>query len=144
MNKISLSQPKIKELRSEYEKLMKELVEKNTNEQTDLLESFRDAASYDASVSLQQSRINMLRKILDKAKILPEFIKSEKIVLGSRFKARAAGNQIIHGRIVHPLEADPVKGLYSIESPYGMVLSGKRAGEWFKFNGVPFRIKVIY
>ena len=45
--------------------------------------------------------------------------------------------------IVGPVEADPLAGKISHESPLGKELLGRKAGEEFDFNGKKVKIKAI-
>lgn len=45
--------------------------------------------------------------------------------------------------IVGPVEADPLEGKISHESPLGKELLGRKAGEEFDFNGKKVKIKAV-
>ena len=134
MIKIKLSKKKITDLEKELKALKKDMLRQHSVEKARILESFRDAAAYDVSVQVQESRINELENILDKAEILPEKVDSEDITLGSYFNIRDDSEKVHKYRLVHPIESDPGNGLISSESPLGQKVMKRKKGDTIKLN----------
>lgn len=145
MNKILLSKQKIYELKKqlvEYELALT----KQTQEQVEkggASDSWHETAAFGATRAALESKVNELRRIIDSAKILPDKIGSNEINLGSRVEIKNEKEKVVKYRLVHPLEADPEKGLISIESPLGKLLIGKKQGEIVKFNERELKVKSI-
>jgi transcription elongation factor GreA len=87
-------------------------------------------AEYDAARSEQgllETRIAEIEEILNNAEIIKAG--SKKIVdLGSRVDLTTDGKTVTY-TVVGPVEADPIEGKISNESPIGMALYGKKVGE---------------
>lgn len=87
-------------------------------------------AEYDAARTEQgivETRITEIENILQKAKIITSK-KSDVVALGSKVTIKTGGKTVTY-QIVGPVEADPMDGKISDESPIGSVLIGKKAGE---------------
>ena len=141
--RILLSKEKIETYRKELNRLEKDLLRQDTSEKAVAWESFRDAAAYDVIVKTNRARVRKLKEILKKAKELPEKIASVQVVLGSWVEVENDEGKVSKYRLVHPLEAEPPKGLVSTESPLGKLLLGKREGELVDFNNRKVTIQSI-
>lgn len=87
-------------------------------------------AEYDAAreeQGLVESRIAEIEDILLNAEIIKATKKSA-VVLGSAVELKN-GSKTINYRVVGPVEADPVGGKISNESPIGLALMGKKVGD---------------
>lgn len=87
-------------------------------------------AEYDAAreeQGLLETRIAEIEDILNNAEIIKATSKST-IGLGSRVELKTGVKKVIY-TIVGPVEADPLEGKVSNESPIGMALYGKRVDD---------------
>lgn len=87
-------------------------------------------AEYDsarAEQGLLESRIAEIEDILLNADLI-KATKSSVVVLGSKVDVKSAGNVTTY-TIVGPVEADPLAGRISNESPLGVALMGKKVGD---------------
>lgn len=87
-------------------------------------------ADYDAARDEQgqaETRIAEIEEILLNAEIIVAK-KGSKIDVGSTVELKVGGKTVKY-QIVGPVEADPLEGKISNESPIGAALIGKKAGE---------------
>lgn len=87
-------------------------------------------AEYDAAreeQGLLETRIAEIEDILNNAEIIKASSKS-KIGLGSRVELKTGAKKVVY-TIVGPVEADPLEGKVSNESPIGMALYGKKVDD---------------
>ena len=87
-------------------------------------------AEYDAAreeQGLVESRIAEIEDILMNAELIKGGSKS-KVGLGSKVELRT-GKKTVTYTVVGPVEADPLEGKISDESPIGAALFGKKVGE---------------
>ena len=87
-------------------------------------------AEYDAAreeQGLVESRIAEIEDILVNAEVI-KVNQSSKIGLGSKVDLRT-GKKMVSYTIVGPVEADPLEGRISNESPIGVALFGKKVGD---------------
>lgn len=87
-------------------------------------------AEYDAAREEQgmvESRIAEIEDILLNAEII-KAIKSSKVILGSNVELKI-GDKTVKYTVVGPVEADPMAGRISNESPIGVALMGKKVGD---------------
>lgn len=87
-------------------------------------------AEYDAAreeQGLLETRIAEIEDILNNAEII-KASRKKTIGLGSRIELKT-GNKKVMYTIVGPVEADPLEGKISNESPIGVALFGKKEGE---------------
>ncbi len=87
-------------------------------------------AEYDAAreeQGLLETRIVEIEDILNNAEIIKNGSKS-KVALGSKVELRT-GKKVVEYTIVGSVEADPLRGKISNESPIGEALFGKKVGE---------------
>ena len=87
-------------------------------------------AEYDAAreeQGLLETRIGEIEEILNNADIIKSSRK-QTIDLGSRVELKTDG-KVVNYVIVGPVEANPIEGKISNESPIGMALYGKKVGD---------------
>jgi len=87
-------------------------------------------AEYDAAreeQGLVESRIAEIEDILLNAEPIKAG-KSSKVALGSKVELKTGKKTVVYS-IVGPVEADPLEGKISDESPIGEALMGKKVGE---------------
>lgn len=87
-------------------------------------------AEYDAAreeQGLVESRIAEIEDILLNAEII-KASKSSKIGLGSKIELKT-GKNVVAYTVVGPVEADPLEGKISNESPIGLAVFGKKVGD---------------
>lgn len=120
-----------KELQSELE-----MLKSRRGEVADKIAEARDFgdlsenAEYDAAreeQGLLETRIAEIEEILNNAEII-KASRKKTIDLGSRVELKI-GNKSVQYTIVGPVEADPLEGKISNESPIGMALYGKKVGD---------------
>ena len=120
-----------KELEAELEKLKGrrgEIAEKIADARGygDLSEN----AEYDAAreeQGLVESRIAEIEDILTNAEII-KASRASSVGLGSKVELKN-GSKTVHYHIVGPVEANPLEGKISNESPIGLALMGKKVGD---------------
>ena len=76
---------------------------------------------------LAETRIMDIEEILKNAKIIEKPV-SDKVIIGSTVVVEVKGKQVEYS-IVGPVEADPLQGRISNESPIGKALLGLKVGE---------------
>lgn len=87
-------------------------------------------AEYDAAreeQGLVESRVAEIEDILLNAEII-KATKSSKVSLGSKIELKT-GRKVVAYTVVGPVEADPLEGRISNESPIGAAVFGKKVGE---------------
>lgn len=87
-------------------------------------------AEYDAAREAQgllETRITEIETILQNASIIRAG-SSSTVVLGSTVELEANGKTVVY-TVVGPVEADPLEGKVSNESPIGQALIGKAVGD---------------
>ena len=87
-------------------------------------------AEYDAAREAQgllETRITEIETILQNASII-QAGSSSTVVLGSTVELEANGKTVVY-TVVGPVEADPLEGEVSNESPIGQALMGKAVGD---------------
>lgn len=92
-------------------------------------------AEYDSAreeQGLVESRIAEIEDILLNAELI-KVGKSSKVSLGSRVELKT-GKKTVSYSVVGPVEADPLEGKISNESPIGMALMGKKVGDSAMIN----------
>lgn len=129
-----LTQQGVDELKEELNELVGQRGEiadriKTAREFGDLAEN----AEYSSSRQDQErneARISEIEHILANVQIISATGKSGKVVLGSIVKLKSADNKTTKQfQVVGTVEADPLNGKISDESPIGRVLIGKKQGE---------------
>mgnify|MGYP001361356734 CR=1 FL=1 len=87
-------------------------------------------AEYDSAreeQGLVESRIAEIEDILLNATIIAT-TKSSKVKLGSKVELKTGKKTVVY-HIVGPVEADPMEGKISDQSPIGLALMGKKIGD---------------
>ena len=87
-------------------------------------------AEYDAAREAQgllETRITEIETILQNASII-QAGNSSTVVLGSTVELEANGKAVVY-TVVGPVEADPLEGKVSNESPIGQALMGRAVGD---------------
>ena len=87
-------------------------------------------AEYDSAreeQGLVESRIAEIEDVLLNAAIIPA-TKSTSVKLGSKVELKT-GKKTVSYHVVGPVEADPLAGKISNESPIGVALMGKKVGD---------------
>lgn len=88
-----------------------------------------------------ENRIDEIQETLKNA-VLIKAQKSDKVRVGTTVKIGMGGKEYTY-TIVGPVEANPLEGKISHESPIGKELLGRKAGEDFKFNNKKVVIKSL-
>jgi len=129
-----LTQQGVDELKTELSDLIANRAEiadriKTAREFGDLSEN----AEYSAARQDQErneARISEIEHILANVQVITAPAKNSKVVLGSRVKLQSAnGNVTKEFQVVGTVEADPLEGKISDESPIGQALIGKKQGD---------------
>jgi transcription elongation factor GreA len=87
-------------------------------------------AEYDSAreeQGLVESRIAEIEDILANAEII-KHSKASTIGLGSKVELKSTNKTVVY-HIVGPVEANPIEGKVSSESPIGLALMGKKVGD---------------
>ena len=88
-----------------------------------------------------ENRIIEIEEILKSAKLI-ETKKSDNVTIGSTVVIDMASKEFTY-TIVGPVEANPLEGKVSHESPIGKQLLGRKPGEEFDFIGKKVKIKEV-
>lgn len=134
MNKrYSLTNEGIDELKKELTKLTGKLGDlaeaiRTAREQGDLGENaeYQTARS---ELERVEARVAEIEHILLNTAIISKSRKSSKVQLGSKVTLKGSGGKNKEFRVVGTVEADPLNGKISDESPIGRALMGKSVGD---------------
>ena len=142
---LSLTAAGKKELEQELEELIRqrpEITERivTARDFGDLKENEEYSAARNEQ-KMTENRILEIQEILKNAKVIRGG-KKTKVVLGATVKLDMGGKKVEYA-IVGTVEADPLEGKISNESPIGKELMGKKAGESFDFNGKKVKILAV-
>ena len=88
-----------------------------------------------------ENRILEIQETLKNAVVI-KAKKTDKVIIGATVVIDMAGKEFTY-TMVGPVEANPLEGKISHESPIGKALLGRKAGEEFDFNGKKVKIKTI-
>lgn len=88
-----------------------------------------------------ENRILEIEEILKNA-VLIRSKSSDKVIIGSTVDITMSGKKFTY-TMVGPVEANPLEGKISHESPLGKNLLGRKVDEEFDFNGKKVKIKNI-
>jgi transcription elongation factor GreA len=144
--KFYLTKEGLKKLKEEYEAL-KELWKKKTSKEIpEILHSEDLNPEYLVfleDLNLLEARLRELDKTLKNAKLIkpPPKEKQNTIQLGATVTVEDEKGQINKFTVVGSVEADPLQGKISIDSPVGKALLGKKVGERVVIS---FPIKAVY
>ena len=89
-----------------------------------------------------ENRILEIQETLKNATLIRTPRKSDKITMGSTTVISMGGKQYTYS-LVGPVEANPLEGRISTESPIGKELLGRKVDDTFDFNGKKVKIKSI-
>ena len=89
-----------------------------------------------------ENRIIEIQEILKNAAIIKAPKKGDKITIGASVVISMGGKEFTY-TLVGPVEANPLEGKISHESPLGKELMGRAADESFDFNGKKVKIKAL-
>lgn len=134
MNKVyKLTQEGITELQTELEELIAlrpEITEriKTAREMGDLSEN-AEYASARTEQDRNELRIKEIEHIIKNAEIITQPKTDTSVHLGSKVSLHSATGKKQQYQIVGTVEADPLEGKLSDESPIGVALMGKRVGD---------------
>jgi transcription elongation factor GreA len=128
-----LTKEGIKELQDEHDELVarrSEIAEaiKTAREQGDLSENAEYHAAKDDHEKTE-TRIAELEHILQNVEVISKPRGDSQVQLGSCVKLKNAGGKSKEFTVVGTVEADPLVGKISDESPIGQALLGKKVGE---------------
>ena len=87
-------------------------------------QEYTDARAYQKTI---ENRILEIEEILKNAKVIANR-KSDKVALGTTVTVTLSGKKYTY-TMVGPVEADPLNGRISNESPIGKALIGKKVGD---------------
>jgi len=76
-----------------------------------------------------ESRISEIEHILQNVKVITAPKNDSKVVLGATIKLKSESGKTKEFQVVGTVEADPLNGKISDESPIGQALMGKKEGE---------------
>lgn len=127
-----LTQNGVDELQSELTGLVSERSAiadriKTAREFGDLSENFEYSAARQEQEK-NEARISELEAILQNAEVIKQPKSDGKVVLGSTVKLKN-GSVVKEFKVVGTVEADPLNGKISDESPIGQALLGKKLGD---------------
>ena len=128
-----LTQDGINELIAELDKLVSErshITEriKNARELGDLSEN-AEYASARSEQERNENRISEIEHILKNVEKISSPKSNHKVKMGSAVKLKGRGGKTLEFKIVGTVEADPLVGKISDESPIGQVLLGRKVGD---------------
>src|SRR6185295_15593310 len=128
-----LTQSGVDELKEEHNTLLKQrgpLAERirEARELGDLSENAEYQSAREEQVRLE-TRISELEHILQNIDLIKKPKADGKVRLGSTVKLKDRGGNIKEFQVVGTMEADPMQGKISDESPIGKELIGKKVGE---------------
>jgi transcription elongation factor GreA len=128
-----LTQAGVDELKEEHEELVGERAGvaeriKDARELGDLSENAEYQSAREEQDRLE-ARIAELEHILQNAQIIKIAKSNGKIRLGSEVKLKSSTGKTEHFQIVGTMEADPLNGKISDESPIGQALIGRAKDE---------------
>lgn len=94
-----------------------------------------------AEQKVVENRILEIQDTLKNA-VLIKTRKSDKVNIGSTVNISVGGKDFTYS-VVGPVEANPLEGKISHESPIGKELLGRKVGDEFSFNGKQVKIKSV-
>lgn len=138
-----------KEGKAELEKELAELISQRPAiaERIATARAFGDLSENQEYTDARGEQKNVENRILEIQETLKNAVlitnrKSDKVSIGATVNIDMGGKEFTY-TIVGPVEANPLEGKVSHESPIGKELLGRKAGEEFDFNGKKVKIKNI-
>ena len=134
MNKLfHLTKQGVDELQSELEELIAQRAViadriKTAREFGDLSENMEYSAARQDQ-ERNETRISEIDHILKNVEVIQDAKSNGKVVLGSTVKLKTEDGKTKEFQVVGTVEADPLNGKISDESPIGRALMGKKEGE---------------
>jgi len=101
---------------------------KTAREQGDLTEN-AEYQSARAEQERNEARITELENIVQNVEIIKKPRGDSKVQLGSTVKLKGTGDKAKEFQVVGTVEADPLSGKISDESPIGQAMIGKKVGD---------------
>lgn len=89
-----------------------------------------------------ENRILEIQETLKNAVLIKAPRKTDKVAIGSTVEIAMGGKNFTY-TVVGPVEANPLEGKISHESPIGKELLGRKVDESFTFNGKKVTIKNV-
>lgn len=142
-----------------YDKLKTELDYLQNEKRQEVADRLREALDgsplgVDADVEVEaakndqafiEGRIQYLRGILAQAEIVNDISKSDVVQVGSPVTIETAEKEKEKYTVVGPVEADPLEGRISYQSPLGSALMGRGKGDEVDVNapGGVFTVKIL-
>ena len=128
-----LTQAGVDELKSEHAELVSQRAEvadriKQARELGDLSENAEYQSAREEQDRLE-TRISAVERVLRNVQIIKKPKSHSVITLGSTVKLKASGGKSQQFQVVGTMEADPLSGKISDESPLGKQLMGKKVGD---------------
>lgn len=128
-----LTQQGVEELRKELAELIALRPEianriKTAREFGDLSENMEYSAARQDQ-ERNEARISEVEHILSNVQVITTPKNDSKVTLGSRVKLKSAAGKTKEFQVVGTVEADPLNGKISDESPIGQALMGKKEGD---------------
>lgn len=128
-----LTKDGVKEFEEELAKLVSRRAEvadaiKTAREQGDLSENAEYHAAKDEQQNME-ARISEIEYILANTEVISRPRGKSKVTLGSCVELKGAGGKKKTFQVVGTVEADPLEGKISDESPIGKALMGKALGD---------------
>lgn len=128
-----LTQQGVNELKKELEELLGMRSEiasriKTAREFGDLSENMEYSAARQDQ-ERNEARMSEIQHILSNVQIITTPKSDSKVVLGSTVELKSASGKVKVFQVVGTVEADPLNGKISDESPIGQALMGKKEGE---------------
>ncbi len=141
-----LTQAGIDELKTEHTALVAErgpVAEriKSARELGDLSENAEYQTAREEQDRLE-ARISEVEHILQNAQVIKKPRGDNKVQLGSSVKLKGGGTTKVF-QVVGTIEADPLHGKVSDESPIGQALLGKKEGDSVKIKDTTYKIADI-
>lgn len=133
-----LTKSGVRELEAELELLNEKRSEiadaiKSAREQGDLAEN-AEYQSAKAEQEKNEARITEVENILQNVEIIEHPANDARVQLGSVVHLKGEDGKTQEFQIVGTVEADPLNGKISDESPVGQALLGKRVGDTIKLS----------
>jgi len=128
-----LTQAGIDELKSEHSELVAQRADvaeriKLARDMGDLAENAEYQTAREEQDRLE-TRISEIGKVLRSVQVIKKPKSHSTVTLGSTVNLKTASGKTQHFQVVGTMEADPMIGKISDESPLGKMLLGKRVGD---------------